>query len=106
RVGVDVPEPEHGRDHVRADDVRRAGPRGDVEIAGGVDDDLGQQRLAAGFRLYDDAAHAPVLDDRLGEPAVQPQIHAALDDQIVRDPLPAVRIERDGVDDGLRLAVG
>src|SRR5206468_8555393 len=72
--------------------------------AGRVDDDLGQESLAARLGLDDGAAEAPSLDDRLREPAVQAQIHAALDDEIVGDPLPAVGIERDRVDDRLRLA--
>ena len=106
RLGVDVAEPEHRRDHVGADDVRRAGASGDVEIAGGVDDDLRQECLASSFGLDEDPPETPVLDDRLGEPAVQSQAHATLDHQILGDALPAVGIERDRVDDRLRLAAG
>ena len=48
---------------------RRAGAGRDVGIAGRVDDPPGEDRLAAGLALGDDAADRPVLDDRRDERA-------------------------------------
>ena len=42
----------------------RAGGGGDVEIAGGVDHHVAEDRLAAGLGLADHAADAAVLHDR------------------------------------------
>ena len=52
-LGVDVAEAEHGGDDVGALDERRAGRGRDVEIAGGVDHDVAEDRLAAGLGLAD-----------------------------------------------------
>ena len=65
-VGVDAAEPEDQRDEVVVLDVAGAGPGGDVDVAGGVDDDVAEDRLRAGLGLADDALHRAVLDDRAG----------------------------------------
>ena len=102
-LGVDIAEPEHRGDDVGALDELRAGGGRDVEIAGGVDHHVGEDRLASGLRFADHAADAAVLHDRLREPRVQPHVDAGLRDHLVRDALPAVRIERRGKHDRLRL---
>ena len=84
---------------------RRAGRRGDIEIAGGVDDDLAHDRLPAALALADDADDAAILDDCARKPAVQPDIDFRLADHRVGRALEAVGIERGGVADRLGLDV-
>ena len=64
RVGVDAAQAEHGGDDVGAADERRAGRGRDVEVAGGVDHHLAEDRLAARLGLADHALDRAVLDDR------------------------------------------
>ena len=51
--------------------VGRAGGGADVEVAGGVDDDLGEDRAAALLALEDRAAQLVAVDDRVDDPGVQ-----------------------------------
>ena len=104
-VGVHIAEPEHRADDVGAFDEFCARRCRHVEIAGGVDHRVGEDRLASGFRFADHAADAAVLHDRPGEPRMQPHIDARRCDQIVRDALPAVRIERRRHHDRLRFCL-
>ncbi len=104
--GINSAEPEDGRQDVRPLRERSAGGRGDVEVAGRIDDHVAHDRLAARFRLAQDAPDAPVLDDRFREPGMKPDVDAALGDHLVRDPLPTVGIERRSHDDGGRLGLG
>ncbi len=106
RVGVHVAEAEDQRGQVVVLDVAGAGPGGDVDVAGGVDDDVGHERLRAGLGLADDALDHAVVHDGAGEPGVQAEVHAGLADQVVGDALPAVGVEGHGVADGLRVGVG
>src|SRR4029453_14270123 len=86
--------------------VAGAGPGGDVDVAGGVDDDVSHEGLRAELGFADDALDHAVVDDGAGEPGVQAQVHAGLADQVVGDALPAVRVKRRGVGDGVGVGVG
>ena len=59
----------------------------DVAVAGGVDDDLGEDRLAPGLALEDDALDLLALHDGLGAPAVEQHfdIGLLLDHQVHLD---------------------
>ncbi len=81
---------------------RRAGPVGDVGVAGRVDDAAGEDRLAAGLRLGDDADHAGAVHDRRHETAVQHRVHAGLLDERVGDHLEALGVEFERVAIGSR----
>ena len=105
-VGVDVAEAEDEGGEVAVLDVAGAGPGGDVDVAGGVDDDVRHKRLRAGLGLADDALHHAVVHDGAGEPGVQAEVDAGFADEVVGDALPAVRVERRGVADRLRGGVG
>ena len=76
----------------------------EVAVAGGVHDDLGQERLAARLALGDHAPDRAVGDDRPGDPGVQPQPHARLHEQLVRDETELLRIVSDRVPDGVWLS--
>ena len=64
--------------------VGRTGRGADVEVAGGVDDDLGQDRAPALLALEDRAAQLAPVDDRVDHPRVQDQPRAGLLEQLDR----------------------
>ena len=64
--------------------VGRAGGGAHVEVAGGVDDDLGQDRAPALLALEDRAAQLVAVDDRVDDPGVQDQARADLLEQLDR----------------------
>ena len=72
---------------------RGAGAVGDVGIAGGVDHPPGQDRLAPGLRLGDDARHPVAIHDRGGEGPVEHWMDAGLLDERVGDQLEPLRVE-------------
>ena len=86
--GVDVshpadPEPEPGMDgHLLG---LTAGGDQQVAVAAGIDHHVGQDRLAPGLRLEDDAPDAVAFDDRVGSPHVEEQIHPRFEDHLVQD---------------------
>ena len=102
-LGIDIPEPEHGRDDVRPFDEFRAGGCRDIEITGRIDHNVRNDRFAPRLGLADDPADAAVLHDCFRKPRVQPHVHAGLGDHLVRDALPAIRIEGGCEHDRLRL---
>ena len=69
--------------------MRRAGRGGDVEIAGGVDHHIAEDRLAAALGLADHALDLAVLDQRAREPLVQAQLDAGFLHHLVGDALPS-----------------
>ena len=77
-------------------DLRTGAPgaRRDVGIAGGIDDALGEDRLAARLALGDHAANRAVLDDRRDAQPVQQRRDAGFLNQYVRDPFEHFGVER------------
>ena len=67
-VRVDPAETEDRRDHVGALGKAGTSSCSNVEIAGGVDDDVTHDRLPPGLRLADHALDCAVAHDGLGEP--------------------------------------
>ncbi len=72
----------------------RARARGDVRIAGAVDDALREDCLAAGLAFGDDAGDRAVAEDRRHEQSMQHRIDAGFLHQLVGDPLEHFRVER------------
>ena len=105
-IGVDAAQAEHRGHDVAAVDERRAGRRRDVEIAGRVDDDVAQDRLASRLRLADHA-----LDRGRPRPARRENHECSRSStpssstHLERDALPAVGIERRGEADRMRRLV-
>ncbi len=100
-VGVHVPQTEHGGDHVGALHEGSSGRRHHIGVSGRIDHYVAQDRLPAGLGLAYHTLDGPTFHDRPGVPGVQAQVDPLLLDQIVGDPLPAVRVERDRIDDRL-----
>lgn len=71
RLGVHATQAEHGGGDVAVADVRRAGRSGDVQVAGGVDHHVRQDRLAAVLGFADDALDPVAVDQGLREPGMQ-----------------------------------
>ena len=94
RIGVDTSQAEHRRHDVTALDMRCARRRRNVEIAGCIDDDVAQDRLASGLGLADDALDLAIFHQRAREPGMQPQLNPELLHPFERNALPAVRVER------------
>jgi hypothetical protein len=70
--------------------VGHAGRGAHVEVAAGVDDDLGEDRAPALLALEDHAAQLAPVGDDVDDPAVQQQPHAGLEqhlDRLVLQPL-------------------
>jgi len=92
-VQVDIADPAHhrGRAHgpvfLPSFDEGEPGARGDVAIAGGIDYDLGQDRLPAGLIIDDDAFNLVVPDQRFGHHGVQQHVRARLEQHVHRGQL-------------------
>ncbi|MDI2020383.1 hypothetical protein PJL18_00887 [Paenarthrobacter nicotinovorans] len=106
RVGVDVPEAEDQGGEVVVLGVAGTGTGCDVDVTGGVNDDVGHEGLRAKFRFADDALDHAVVHDGTGEPGVQAEVHSGFADEVVGYPLPAVGVEGGGVANGLGVGVG
>src|SRR5450631_72604 len=72
---------------------RRSGAHGDIRISRGVDDPLGEDRLASGFALGDHAADGSVANDRHHEHPVQHRLHPRLLHQDIGDVLEHLRVQ-------------
>ena len=66
----------HAAVALAADVVLHTGERGNVAIAGGIDDDPGQNGAAAGFVLHDHAFDGVTFHDRLGGEGVHEHVGA------------------------------
>jgi len=86
---------------LRVADERAAGLRDDVEIAGGVHDDLGEDRAAALLALEDHTADGAFVVDRGDDPGVQQHPHSLADQELVGRDLEPLRVDHRRAADGL-----
>ena len=82
-------------------DERAAGLRDDVEVAGCVHDDLGEDRAAPLLALEDRAADGAFVVDRGDDPGVQQHPHSLADEELVGRDLEPLRVDHRGAADGL-----
>ena len=106
RVGFHIAEAKDRGHHVRALDEGRTRACGHVGVAAGIDHHIAENGLRSSLGLADDALDGIALHDRRREPGVKPDIDARFLDEVVGHPLPAVRIEGHGIDDGLLGTLG
>ena len=82
-------------------DERAAGLRDDVEVAGGVHHDLGEDRAAPLLALEDHAADGASVIDRGDDPGVQQHSHSLADKELVGRDLEPLRVDHRRAADGL-----
>ena len=93
----------HSHGSTLSSSKRRAGGGEQVAVAGGVDDDVGEDGDATRLALHGDAARrAPPSTQRLAAPGVQQQAHAARLDHLVQREAQLLRIVGDRVAHAVR----